>query len=157
MMIKRMTIGLLFLFLSITCLLWTSPKAISQPNSIVIGHGAEPSNLFPLCSDQACQDRITGVSEPLVFLDEDAKTIPALATKWEIADGKKWRFYLRKDVVFHNGEKFLAEDVAFTINTCLDPNVKCPRIGLIRGYRCEIVNDYTVDIINEKGPRFLLL
>ncbi|MCA3630547.1 MAG: ABC transporter substrate-binding protein, partial [Methylobacterium sp.] len=40
---------------------------------------------------------------------------PGLAERWEILDGaKKWRFHLRRNVKFHNGEPFTADDVIFS-------------------------------------------
>ena len=41
---------------------------------------------------------------------------PCLATSWERVDDYTWRFYLRDDVFFSNGEKFTAESAAYTIN-----------------------------------------
>ena len=41
---------------------------------------------------------------------------PCLATSWERVDDYTWRFYLRDDVTFSNGEKFSAESAAYTIN-----------------------------------------
>jgi len=40
---------------------------------------------------------------------------PQLATRWETDDYKTWTFWLRDDVYFHNGDKFTAADVLFTI------------------------------------------
>jgi len=40
---------------------------------------------------------------------------PALATKWDTTDSKTFTFDLRDDVTFHNGEKFTAKDVVYTI------------------------------------------
>src|SRR5438552_833770 len=47
---------------------------------------------------------------------KDGQTIiPDLAWKWEISpDGKKYTFYLRKGVKFHDGADFTAEDVRAT-------------------------------------------
>ena len=42
--------------------------------------------------------------------------IPGLATSWKMLDDTTWELKLRPDVRFHNGEKFTADDVAFTID-----------------------------------------
>jgi len=40
---------------------------------------------------------------------------PGLAESWEISeDGTEYIFHLRKDVTFHNGDPFTAEDVVFS-------------------------------------------
>ena len=42
---------------------------------------------------------------------------PNLAESWDVsADGLTWTFYLRDDVVWHDGEPFTAADVEFTFN-----------------------------------------
>ena len=42
---------------------------------------------------------------------------PNLAESWDVsADGLTWTFYLRRDVVWHDGEPFTAADVEFTFN-----------------------------------------
>ena len=42
---------------------------------------------------------------------------PALAESWEYSeDGLTWTFHLRKDVTWHDGEPFTAQDVDFTFN-----------------------------------------
>lgn len=50
--------------------------------------------------------------------------VPHLAKSIEYADPKTIDIVLREDVKFHNGEPFGADDVAFTINTVLDPENK---------------------------------
>ncbi|MEL7623412.1 MAG: ABC transporter substrate-binding protein [Clostridiales bacterium] len=48
--------------------------------------------------------------------------IPSLAEKWEISeDALEYTFYLRKDVKFHNGNDFTAEDVKYTFERMLWP------------------------------------
>ena len=54
--------------------------------------------------------------EALTRRDKDLKIIPGLAEKWETVDPLKWRFHLRKDVKFHNGNPFTADDVIFSAN-----------------------------------------
>ena len=47
--------------------------------------------------------------------------IPALAVSWKLRDDRTWEFKLR-DVRFHDGTPFVAEDVAYTLNRV--PRVK---------------------------------
>jgi peptide/nickel transport system substrate-binding protein len=60
--------------------------------------------------------------EALIYSDHQGKGYdPCLAESWDIApDGMSWTFYLRKGVVWHNGDPFDADDVAYTIQRCID-------------------------------------
>ncbi len=55
------------------------------------------------------------IYDSLVKLTPEGKYIPALATEWKTTDYKTITFKLRNDVTFHNGEKFTADDVVFTL------------------------------------------
>ena len=65
---------------------------------------------------------------------KDGQTIiPDLAQRWEISpDGKKYTFYLRKGVKFHDGADFTAEDVKATYERIRNPpkGVVIPRTPL---------------------------
>src|SRR5258708_23782940 len=54
------------------------------------------------------------VYEGLIARDKDLKIIPALAESWEIPEPTRWRFHLRKNVKFQNGDPFTADDVVFS-------------------------------------------
>ena len=55
------------------------------------------------------------VYEGLTRRGKDLAIQPALAERWEISeDGLRWRFYLRKNVKYHNGNPFTADDVIFS-------------------------------------------
>ena len=59
----------------------------------------------------------------LLQLDEDLEPQPDLAESYEISeDGRTITFYLREDVVFHDGEPLTAHDVAFTYNLMGHPD-----------------------------------
>jgi ABC-type transport system substrate-binding protein len=64
----------------------------------------------------------------------DGQTIiPDLAQRWEISpDGKKYTFYLRKGVKFHDGADFTADDVKATYDRIVRPpkGVVIPRTPL---------------------------
>ncbi len=57
---------------------------------------------------------LANVMEGLIKRDEDLKIIPGLATRWEVLEPTRWRFHLRKNVVFHDGSPFSADDVIFS-------------------------------------------
>ena len=56
------------------------------------------------------------IYEPLVGRGKNLELVPALATRWEQVDPKIWRFHLRPNVKFQNGEPFTADDVVFSID-----------------------------------------
>lgn len=53
----------------------------------------------------------TPMFDTLTFVETDGAPKPALAVSWENVDATTWRFKLRPNVTFHNGEKFTAEAV----------------------------------------------
>jgi len=55
------------------------------------------------------------IYEPLVGRGKNLELVPALAIKWEQIDPKVWRFHLRPNVKFADGEPFTADDVVFSI------------------------------------------
>jgi len=52
----------------------------------------------------------------LVEFDKNYKIIPALSESWNNPNNLTWRFNLRRNVKFHNGYDFTAEDVKFSID-----------------------------------------
>ena len=60
--------------------------------------------------------------EPLVLRQIDGKLEPTLAVSWHVTeDPSVWEFKLRKDVAFHNGNAFDADDVVFSLYRALQP------------------------------------
>ena len=78
-----------------------------------------------ICSDQ--KDRLniyTAIFDTLVRRDLDGIFVPQLAKSWQVsADAKRWTFELREDVIFHNGDRFSADDVVASITRACDPAV----------------------------------
>ncbi len=79
------------------------------------------------------------VFDSIVRMDSDGVPQPHLATDWDISsDGLEITFYLRDDVVFHDGEPFDAHDVYFTYMLCMYPPMassKHPYLSALKGYR----------------------
>ncbi|MFH1188095.1 MAG: ABC transporter substrate-binding protein, partial [bacterium] len=71
-----------------------------------------------------------------------------LAESYEISeDQKTYTFKLRQDVVWHDGEKFTADDVVFTIESIQNPKYKSPLFVSFGGVAVKKVDDYTVKFI----------
>jgi ABC-type transport system substrate-binding protein len=67
------------------------------------------------------------IYDGLVKLDKNLYIVPCLAEYWEISpDHKKYTFYLRKGVKFHNGKELTAEDVKFSFERILDRETNSP-------------------------------
>ena len=58
---------------------------------------------------------LNNVYEGLITRGPDLTIEPGLAERWEIVEPTRWRFYLRKNVKFHNGNAFTADDVLFSV------------------------------------------
>src|SRR5512145_2940910 len=73
-----------------------------------------------LTLDPHSQNHATTISllqhayEPLVRYDKNFQVEPALAASWQQVSPTQWRFNLRKNVKFHDGSAFSADDVLFS-------------------------------------------
>lgn len=65
------------------------------------------------------------IYETLVSYDErNHEFVPRLAESWKRIDDRTYEFELRRDVTFHNGDKFDADDVVATIDYIVNPKVR---------------------------------
>ena len=93
--------------------------------------------------------------EGLTRYTKDYKIEPALATGWKQMSDTQWRFNLRKDVKFHDGSPFTADDVVFSFGRIKQPQ------GTMQVYvtgmkEVKKIDDHTVDFILA-GPTPILL
>jgi peptide/nickel transport system substrate-binding protein len=120
---------------------------------------AEPTSLDPAqCSDLVAFQVMHQVFDTIVIYQTDGSITPGIAKEWELLDdGMRYRFYLRDDVQFHNGDMLVAEDVVFSWNRLIASSFA----RLVTGSfdHAEKVDDYTVDLFmkNPFGPTMYCL
>jgi len=69
--------------------------------------------------------------EYLTLTDPQNITHPMLAESWSASeDLKTWTFNLRQGVMWHNGDEFTADDVAWNVKRWLDPKTASSNVGL---------------------------
>jgi len=153
---------IVFLAVSFFFFLASEPIFAEDADELIIGQTDCPMKLDPVYWGAShTYSVINNMFDTLVKFDEEGEISPNLAVDWEMVEEGRWRFELRDDVVFHNGEKFNSESVKFTIETILDPHdpgepsashdmLKPGVLG------AEIVDEYTVDIITVEGFGMLL-
>ena len=88
------------------------------------------------------------IYDSLLYKDLDTGEIkPALAKSWKFVDPTMMEFDLREGVTFHNGAKFSADDVVYTLNTVLDPKYGTKfRIAIDWIEKVEKISDFKVRI-----------
>ncbi|MCK4851496.1 MAG: peptide-binding protein [Candidatus Omnitrophica bacterium] len=119
---------------------------VSRDAYVSAGIG-EARILLPLFADDVSSGTICGlVYNGLTRTDKDLKITGDLAERWEVLDhGLTIVFYLRRDVRWHDGAPFTAEDVRFTFETILDPGTGCPYIsGFTDIEKIRVIDPYTI-------------
>lgn len=101
-----------------------------------------------LASDSASGQICSMVFNGLVKYDKDLMLTGDLAEKWQVnKEGLEIIFYLRKNVRWHDGAVFDAQDVEFTYKSLINPKVRTPYSGDFEKVKSlEIIDPYTVKV-----------
>lgn len=87
----------------------------ASAQTVRIGNQGDALSMDPHSLNESLQLSVTGnVYEPLVGRDSKLGLTPALATSWRQTSPTVWRFELRRNVTFHDGTPFTADDVLFS-------------------------------------------
>lgn len=126
---QRQLIITVFLFSVFLCPLACRPLYEVPFDKLRVHLGAEPPTLNPMTSTDAYSGQVNGyVFDRLIKRNLDTLEIePHLAERWEISEDKKtYTFYLRKNVRWHDGQPFTADDVVFSYHLLMMPDVEAP-------------------------------
>jgi peptide/nickel transport system substrate-binding protein len=95
-------------------------------NTLTIGWNLETKNLAPTDTGVSNSDIWVDVNiyDQLIRVGPDGGTLlPDLATRWDMSkDGLTYTFHLRPNVIFQNGARLTASDVAFCLNRARQPS-----------------------------------
>lgn len=127
----------------------TAPSG--QPTEVVIAQPADAPTYDPQKPGGPFGNNMfINLFDPVTFFDASGKIVPHLATEWSRVSDKQWRFKLRQDVKFTNGEEFDANSVKYTIDRMLQPGAvrALYTFGVLE--RAEVVDKYTVDVFTKQ-------
>ena len=99
--------------------------------------------------------------EPLAGWDKEGNLIPQLAAEVPTKangglseDGTTVTWKLKKDVKWHDGKPFTADDVVFTWEYAADPATAAYTTGAYKDIKVEKIDDFTVKVIFAKPTPF---
>ncbi len=135
----------------------TSSKKVAEVDTkpaygdmLIVGSIGDASVLLPVLASDSASGDINGlIYNGLVKYDKDIKLVGELAEKWDVSEDKlKIRFYLRKDVKWHDGHPFTAKDVEYTYKVYVDPKTPTAySTDFLKVKEFRVVDDYTVEVV----------
>lgn len=132
------------------------PPGMQASKRLVLGGKGELRSLDPYASnDNFVLGLLGNVYEGLVRRSPTGELVGALAERWEMVDDTHWRFYLRQNVKFREGQDFTADDVVYSaarvrktgsaLKSILSPDTKVTK-----------VDDHTVEVVlADPNPRLI--
>jgi peptide/nickel transport system substrate-binding protein len=113
---------------------------------LVEGSIGDASNLIPILASDSTSHAIAAlIYNGLVKYDKDLNVVGDLAESWEVSQGGLViTFRLRKDVKWHDGKPFTADDVLYTYRVTVDPKTPTAYSGdFLKVKKAEVIDPYT--------------
>jgi peptide/nickel transport system substrate-binding protein len=123
--------------------------APAQAKTLRMANQGDPLSLDPHSLNETLQlTFLSNVYEGLLGYGKDLKIVPLLATDWKQTSPTVWRFNLRKNVRFHDGTPFTADDVIFSYERAkADGSDMKAYVGSVKEVRR--IDDHAVDFVTE--------
>ena len=139
--------------LSVSLLLLVLSVA-AEARSLVWARASDALSLDPHAVNEGATHAFNHhIYEPLIVRDRSGNLRPALATSWSQTDDPLvWRFYIRRNVKFHDGRPLSADDVIFSLDRARKPTSDmATRLYGVRSFTA--VNPFIVEIsTNARDP-----
>jgi len=118
-----------------------------QGGTLVEGRTYETTDLDPKTSlnTESGQIILPRIYNTLVTSGPTLEPVPQLATSWSMPDDNTWEFKIRQGVKWHDGTDFTVEDVKYSYDIILDPDLGHPAYRYVTDAEsCEIVDSETI-------------
>jgi len=145
-------------FLLVISLFGGCGGAGNSDGAIRVGLPQLPMSLDSRYATDAASQRVQEfLHRGLVKLDDHFLPQPDLAASWRHPDPLTWEFTLKPGLLFHDGSKVTASDVAATINAVLDASKASPlRAGLASVESVEVLSETLLRLKLNKPDASLL-
>ena len=95
---------------------------LAAKQEFVRNSGSEPETLDPAIAESVGANNIMrDLFEGLTATDNSGKLVPGVAESWQQVDPVTWRFKLRANAQFSNGQPIVADDFVYAWRRFLDP------------------------------------
>lgn len=116
--------GFFLLSLSSLCNAANVPAGVqlADKQEMVRNNGSEPETLDPAMAESVPANNITrDLFEGLTATDGTGSIVPGVAQSWQQIDAKTWKFTLRKNALWSNGDKITSNDFVYSMRRFVDP------------------------------------
>ena len=84
--------------------------------------------------------------DSIVRIHADGTLEPWLAESWEAPSPTVWRFKIRPNVTWHDGQPVTAADVVFTMNSAIEEKTRLSSFTMLGVESLTVVDDLTMDV-----------
>lgn len=124
-------------------------------DTATIGMRLEPPHFDPTSNSAAAIDEIVygNIFEGLFQITENGGVKKLLVKDYKVSKNlKKYTFYIKDNVYFHNGDKLSADDIVFSISRIYDKDSINPRKSLFNNVNSVFKTDNNTVVISLKSP-----
>ena len=142
---KKLFVVLLFVALVFSaCSKSAQTSGSGGSDTLIWVQNADITSLDPHVGRETAAITVTGNIFDSLLAMVDGTPEPGLAERWENISPTTWRFYIRKNVKFHDGTPLTAADIKFS----LDRSKTMPQVRYISNVieSVQIIDDYTIEL-----------
>jgi peptide/nickel transport system substrate-binding protein len=144
--------------LGLSLLSFAPMSMAGEKQQFVVDLVNEPSSLDPQMQWNPDSYHVyRNIFDNLVTRDNAGRIVPQIATSWKDVSDTQIAFTLRDDVHFHDGTPLAAEDVAYSVNRIIAPQLASPQFSQFNKIaKAAVTGDHEVTLTLKKPYPALL-